>query len=47
MKIGVAAIRGTYQGKIKIVDKDEPTPIGWWSRARARRANLRRQPRWS
>lgn len=24
MKIGVAAIRGTYQGKVKIVDKDEP-----------------------
>lgn len=24
MKIGVAAIRGTYQGKIKIVDKNEP-----------------------
>jgi carbon monoxide dehydrogenase subunit G len=24
MKIGVAAIRGTYQGKVKIQDKDEP-----------------------
>src|SRR5215216_6908416 len=24
MKIGVAAIRGTYQGRIKIVEKDEP-----------------------
>lgn len=24
MKIGVAAIRGTYQGKVKILDKDEP-----------------------
>ena len=24
MKIGVAAIRGTYQGRVKIVDKDEP-----------------------
>jgi hypothetical protein len=24
MKIGVAAIRGTYQGKVKIVDKEEP-----------------------
>ena len=24
MKIGVAAIRGTYQGRIKITDKDEP-----------------------
>ena len=25
MKIGVAAIRGTYQGRVKIVDKDEPS----------------------
>jgi carbon monoxide dehydrogenase subunit G len=25
MKIGVAAIRGTYQGRVKIVDKVEPT----------------------
>jgi carbon monoxide dehydrogenase subunit G len=25
MKIGVAAIRGTYQGKVKIHDKDEPS----------------------
>ena len=24
MKIGVAAIRGTYQGRVKIVEKDEP-----------------------
>lgn len=24
MKIGVAAIRGTYQGRVKIEDKDEP-----------------------
>jgi carbon monoxide dehydrogenase subunit G len=24
MKIGIAAIRGTYQGRVKIVDKDEP-----------------------
>jgi carbon monoxide dehydrogenase subunit G len=24
MKIGVAAIRGTYQGRVKITDKDEP-----------------------
>ena len=24
MKIGVAAIRGTYQGRVKIQDKDEP-----------------------
>ena len=24
MKIGVAAIRGTYQGRVKIHDKDEP-----------------------
>jgi carbon monoxide dehydrogenase subunit G len=24
MKIGVAAIRGTYQGRVKILDKDEP-----------------------
>jgi carbon monoxide dehydrogenase subunit G len=24
MKIGVAAIRGTYQGRVKISDKDEP-----------------------
>jgi carbon monoxide dehydrogenase subunit G len=24
LKIGVAAIRGTYQGKVKIEDKDEP-----------------------
>jgi carbon monoxide dehydrogenase subunit G len=24
MKIGVAAIRGTYQGKVRIYDKDEP-----------------------
>jgi uncharacterized protein len=24
MKIGVAAIRGTYQGRVKIADKDEP-----------------------
>ena len=25
MKIGVAAIRGTYQGRVKITDKQEPT----------------------
>ena len=24
MKIGVAAIRGAYQGRVKIIDKDEP-----------------------
>jgi uncharacterized protein len=24
MKIGVAAIRGTYQGRVRIADKDEP-----------------------
>lgn len=24
MTIGIAAIRGTYQGRVKIVDKDEP-----------------------
>lgn len=25
MKVGVAAIRGTYKGKVAIVDRDEPT----------------------
>jgi carbon monoxide dehydrogenase subunit G len=25
MKIGIAAIRGTYQGRVKIQDKDEPS----------------------
>jgi carbon monoxide dehydrogenase subunit G len=25
LKVGVAAIRGTYKGKVAIVDKDEPT----------------------
>ena len=25
MKVGVAAIRGTYKGKVAIVDKQEPT----------------------
>lgn len=25
MKIGIAAIRGTYQGRVKIEDKDEPS----------------------
>ncbi len=25
MKVGVAAIRGTYKGKVAIVDKEEPT----------------------